>query len=271
MNPDVDIFAMYGGDVAFSKDAYDAISVLVDDFYCFDIPKSPEWKWKNGDHLIGHWFLERGVNLRWENLFILQWDMLVLDKPLHLLLQNYKTDQVLLSGFIEFDAVSKWWGWSRKFPDDVRQYRKYLRDNFSYEGPLYACLFIVACFPRKFLSKYAIESLTEAGFLEYKIPTMAKIYGFDIYYDKQFEPWWAANPSTKNISNRLKVLNASGIDVGLITIIKELLKPRGRRVFHPYGKSFPSLLENKFVIKLLRLIIRWFRFLFIVCFHAFES
>jgi hypothetical protein len=250
LNPSLKIYALYGGDPSESERALLAINHLVDDFFSFNEPREPKWKWKNGDHLIGSWYLKRGQHLEWNNIFIMQWDMLILKNPLKDILKNMQPEQVLLSGFTNFEKVSQWWGWSKNHPDEISEFKTYLLDKFQYDGPLYACLFIVVCLPRTFLAKYASMAMTELGFLEYKVPTMAKIFGFEVCYDNQFDPWWAANPATTNIPKRNKVLNASRVDIDLTTIFNELINPSGRRVFHPYGKSFPAFLENKVLINL---------------------
>lgn len=254
VNPNLKVFALYGGNRLECRNAHSAIKTLVDDFYFFDEQRDSQWKWRNGDHLIGNWFLNRGIYLEWDNLFIMKWDMLVLKDPLEAVLKNVKSDQVLLSGFTNFDNVSQWWGWSKKYPNEVSEFKNYLLNEFEYDGPLYACLFIVVCLPRMFLSKYSSLAITELGFLEYKIPTLAKIFGFDICYDKQFNPWWAANPYTAKIHKRHKVLNASKTDIDLLTIFGELINPRGKRIFHPYSKSFPTILENKWLLTLTSLV-----------------
>lgn len=255
VNPSLKVFALYGGGYMQRENAFFAINHLVDDFYSFDEQQEPEWKWRNGDHLIGSWFLNRGVHLQWDNIFIMQWDMLVLKDPLEVVLKNVQPEQVLLSGFTGFENVSEWWGWSKNYPEEILKYKNYLFDKFEYDGSLYACLFIVVCLPRGFLAKYASLAITELGFLEYKVPTMAKVFGFEICYDSQFDPWWAANPATVSIARRDKVLNASRVDIGLMTIFSELTTPSGRRVFHPYGKSFPAFLENKLLMNLVLLLI----------------
>jgi len=250
INPSIKIYALYGGDPTGRERAFFAINHLVDDFYSFNEQREPKWKWKNGDHLIANWFLNRGHSLEWSHIFVMQWDMLILKNPLKDILRNMQPEQVLLSGFTDFKEVSQWWGWSKNYPGEISKFKNYLFDKFAYDGPLYACLFIVVCLPRTFLSKYASTAITELGFLEYKVPTIAKIFGFEICYDSQFSPWWAANPATTNISKSKKVLNASRVDIDLMTIFNELINPSGRRIFHPYGKSFPVFLESKAFINL---------------------
>ena len=106
LNPELEVFALYGGEISFSGGAREALAGLVEDFYCFDQIKGAEWKWRNGDHLIAHWYLERGVDLEWDSIFILQWDMLVLGKSLGSLLSNLEPRQLVLSGFTLFYLLS---------------------------------------------------------------------------------------------------------------------------------------------------------------------
>ena len=111
LNPELEIYALYGGEPSKAGQAEKGISNLVDDFYCFNTPKNPEWKWENSDHLIAHWYLERGTNLKLQNIFILQWVMLIPDQ---LMLEGVKQNQIILSGFTKFENVENWWGWAKK-------------------------------------------------------------------------------------------------------------------------------------------------------------
>jgi len=242
LNPGTKIFALYGGDLESSAIAYKQISPLVNDFFCYTRQAASTWKWRNGDQLIATWYSQRGKFLDWDTIFIMQWDMLVLHDPLCKIFSNLQPNQILLSGFTPFDRVADWWGWAIREKDEVKRFKRYLEQSYGYTGDLYACLFIIACLPRVFLSKYSL-AVPEIGFIEYRLPTMAKVFNLDVYLGAEFEPWWAANPNTRNIDKQGKTLNAVGEDIDMLVVLKELQKSNGRRIFHPYRKHFPELLD----------------------------
>jgi len=241
-NPEVKIYALYGGPLSKSSLARSQIEELVDDFYAYPGPQAPEWKWQYGDHLIASWHRERGRHLPWETIFVMQWDMLVLDR-LDQIFVDLKPGQILLSGFDRFDAVSDWWPWAKQV-ETVGEFRQLLQEDFNFHEELFVCLFIVACLPREFLNRYVATGPPVRGFLEYRVPTMAKLFGIPFCNSESFQPWWAANPATPQPPSDRWCLNAVGKNIPLAVILAELGLTNGRRIFHPYEKAFPPWLES---------------------------
>ncbi len=238
LNTDIKIFALFGGDIDDSKNAEVAVGDLVDDFYCFPCEKEPRWKWQHGDQLIFDWFEQRGKNLEWDSVFIVQWDMLVLE-PVSKIFAELEPNQVVLSGMRPFQEVESWWPWALPPRNtDLEDFQRYLGDTLNYYGPLYACLFIIVCLPKSFMAQYAKIGNPELGFLEYKMPTMAKLLNFSVFESSQIEPWWAKDPSTWNLPANKKVLNAVASQISTRLVRDELDNPNGRRLFHPYFEPF---------------------------------
>lgn len=249
-NEDVRVFALYGGSLLEAEIAQNAVCGLVDDFYAYPHEKDSNWKWEHGDQIIATWYIERGQYLKWDTIFIMQWDMLILD-PLQKLFFGLQPHEILLSGFRPISTVSSWWPWANPKNSDILSFKEMLRNKFNYEGELFACLFIVVCFPRIFLEKYVAAGHLETGFLEYKIPTMAHVFGISVCNNHDFEPWWAENPATRNSPKRQHILNAVGQEVPLSVILQELANGDGKRLFHPVSKILPSWMENKYMVKML--------------------
>jgi len=261
LNEGVRIYALFGGPISDAEKAKNAIHKLIDDFYVYPHKKDAKWKWQHGDQMIATWYLERGQNLKWETLFIMQWDMLILE-PLQKLFHGLKPGEILLSGFRPLNTVASWWLWANPKKSDILSFKKMLLYEFNYEEGLFACLFIVVCLPRIFLEKYVAINHPEVGFLEYKIPTMARIFGVPVCNNHSFEPWWAANPTTKNAHADQRILNAVGQEIHLSTILRELSKSNGKRLFHPVYKAFPDWLikQNKATITILYILFSFFEF-----------
>lgn len=242
-NEDVRVFALYGGPLSEAEKAKSTLARWVDDFYIYPDERDAKWKWKHGDQMIAAWFLERGHQLEWGTIFIMQWDMLIL-ASLDQLFSTLQPGQILLSGFRPVQEVESWWPWANPESAELLDFKKLLLSEFGYDRQLFACLFIVVCFPRTFLEKYVEASVPEVGFLEYKIPTMAKVFGIEVCKNHGFNPWWAANPATSSAPSRQKILNAIGQEVPFWVVLKEISVPDGNRLFHPFFKTFPSWMAD---------------------------
>jgi hypothetical protein len=249
------VFALFGGMAGDIPAAQAALLGLVDDFYAYPHAKDPKWKWKHGDQLIATWYKERGHQLEWSTIFVMQWDMLIAE-PLNSLFAELNPDEILLSGYRSFESVATWWPWAKPKDPDLIAFKNYLKSNFNYDDKLFACLFIVACLPRKFLQKYAELEHADIGFLEYKIPTLAHIFGTPICKTDRFDPWWAADPSTKNVLRSQKWLNAIAQEVSWLAIILKMADDDAKKIFHPIFKITPTWLENVALAKVLAVFIK---------------
>lgn len=246
LNEDLRVFALYGGPLSEANKARNVLQNLVDDFYVYMNEKDPHWKWKNGDQIVTEWFIDKGQYLKWETIFIMHWDMLILS-PLQKLFSGLQPGEILLSGLRPIDTVSSWWPWAKPNNPELKSFKKIIRNEFNYEGELYACLFIVVCYPRQFLKQYVSIGHPEIGFIEYKIPTMAKIFDIPFCKNHVFQPWWSSNPSTKNVSMRERLLNAVSQEVPRLVVLNELTRKDGYRLFHPVFKRYPNCIKNRHI------------------------
>ena len=244
LNPDTPIYGLYGGSPEAAESARAQLGVLLDDCYAFLEPRDGHWKWLNGDQVIAAWMRERGAVLEWDTVVLVQWDMLVA-APVQQLFGALREGEAVFSGFRPLEEVSDWWGWAGgRDPAkaaELRAFEEGLRREFGYAGPLWCCLFIVICLPREFLAHYAASGPPGTGFLEYKMPTLAAAWGTPVRTDLGFQPWWAADPSTKDAPARARVLNAVGQEVSPEIVEAELRHPGGARVFHPFTGRAPAL------------------------------
>lgn len=242
LNPGVPIYGLYGGELEGARAAADRLGPLLDDLFVFSEPRDSHWKWLNGDQVIAAWMRERGSTLPWDTVVLVQWDMLVA-APLTEVFEGLGAGEAVLSGFRPLAETADWWGWAGGRDPEKRtmltEFTDSLRRDWDYDGPLWCCLFIVVCLPRAFLARYAAQPLG-AGFLEYKIPTLARVWGVPVRMDFDVAPWWAADPSTREAPARERVLNAVGAEVSWKTLTEELGRADGRRVFHPYGGPLPA-------------------------------
>jgi hypothetical protein len=237
-NPDVPVFGLYGGDLRNAGQFEHALRPLLDDFWAFDGPQTSKWKWLHGDLMIAAWYEARGRALEWDHVFVAQWDLLLL-QSLHELLPPLEPDQLLLSTVLPVAAVEPAWVWSRGGHEP--EYRRFVDEITSQFGPVepLSCVFVIACLPRVLLEAYARLEHPETGYIEYRLPTLASAIGLRFVDDDRFSAWRPADPRQAVATRRQRLLNGSRRAVRLPTVLTELTRPDGARLFHPYHGLFP--------------------------------
>ncbi|PSN16451.1 hypothetical protein C7293_02635 [filamentous cyanobacterium CCT1] len=255
-NPDIAIYGLYGGDLALADQYKSALSLYLDDFYAFSEPKDSYWKWIQGDLMITQWFRDRGQHLEWDTIVVVQWDMLVFG-AIEKLFSMLKPDEILLSGLRPVAEVEHNWQWvTPKIPDLRQRYLDFLahvRKTYDYNQDPLGCLFIVVGFPRVFLEQYSKVEEPELGFLEYRIPIYAQIFGTPFCQDHPFQAWWVDTDlvfQEKRLIQRMwnsihlrlnpNPLNPAKREISLIPIYRHLSIEIGARIFHPYEQQFPT-------------------------------
>ncbi|MBW4474801.1 MAG: hypothetical protein KME45_31150 [Stenomitos rutilans HA7619-LM2] len=262
-NPTTPIYGLYGGDLR-SLDQYrSALGKYLDDFYAFPEDKNSYWKWIQGDLMITHWYLKRGKNLEWDTVVIVQWDMLVFGAVAQLF-SMLKQDQLLLSGLRPIAEVENDWQWVSPMVPERRQkyleFLEYIQKNYGYRHDPLGCLFIVIGFPKTFLDQYSKVEEPELGFLEYRIPIYAQIFGTSFCENHPFQAWWVDVEPIFQIKNPIKravnalslrlnpnPLNPAKREISLIPIAFHLSNQDGARIFHPYEHVFPLSRSQWFI------------------------
>lgn len=236
-NPEVSIFGLFGGDASQADLFKSQLQNYLDDFFVFSDEKSAKWKWFNGDLIIADWYHQRGQFLSWDTIVVVQWDMLVFGR-LSDIFAELGEGETLLSSIRTVEEVSAWWCWVNSSQPRYPEFVKRLRTEFNYSGALLCCQFVVVCFPRRFLERYAALR-PEDGFIEYRVPTFAQAFGIPFCESKRFDCWWSDDPATKNISERDKILTAAPVKIPLSRIFIHLSRRNGSRIFHPFDRMFP--------------------------------
>lgn len=247
LNPGLPLYGLWGGDPTEADAVRQRVGALMDDLYIFTEDRPALWKWQHGDRLIAAWHRDRGHALPWDSLVLVQWDMLIL-KPIRRAFAMLQPGQALFSGLRPESELSGWWGWIKgEDPEkarDLAAFRDRLARDHGYEGPLWCCLFIVVCLPRRFLDLYGAAGPPEEGFLEYKMPTLAHIFGIPFCTDHPYRPWWASDPTTRDAPLRQRLLNAVGDDPDFITVLEEAADRHGSGIIHPYRQPVPGWLSR---------------------------
>lgn len=244
------IYGLYGGDPAEAAHVQARLGCWLNDFYVFTENQDSHWKWQHGDQLIAAWHRDRGHALAWDTIVIVQWDMLLL-APVERLFPTLKPGEALFSGLRTEHEVADWWGWLNGADPEKRAdrdaFRLYLETEHGYRDALLCCLFIVVCLPRRFLDLYNAAGPPLTGFLEYKLPTLARVFGIPFCVEHPYRPWWASNPVTRQAPEQERLLNAVGQDISLNAVLAETARKDGLRIMHPYRQRFPRALGNRWM------------------------
>lgn len=246
-NPRVDVFGLYGGPPSEAHEFQATLGRYLKDFYAFREDRSERWKWRHGDRMLSRWFEDRGHALDWDTVFVLQWDMLVFS-ALEREFPALQKGELLMSGLRPVAEVSEWWSHLRPGSEGRTEYEEFLsfvrREHDFREDPMCG-LFIAVCLPRQFLERYGRIPRPELGFLEYKIPVYAQIFGVPLHHSARHSPWWDDHPAASGQSAYRRALNAGKEEVPLRVIEAHRALPGGRRIFHPAFQPYPLSLAER--------------------------
>jgi len=233
-NPHTAFYGLYGGPPAAAADFRAALGADLDDFHVFADERDPRWKWRHGDQLIIDWYLRRGHALAWDTIVVVQWDTLVFAPFEHLFASLAEGEMLLLGLRALREVESDWWWTSPAMPDNRVEYLAFLahlRERLGYRDEPHCCLFVAACIPRRFLEGYAGIEQPTLGFLEYKLPMYAQVFGVPIRAGRGIEPYWNAGPPERRVQDY--ALNAVGREIAAEAMLRHLRDARGARLFHP--------------------------------------
>ncbi|MCX5714827.1 MAG: hypothetical protein NT033_08545 [Candidatus Omnitrophica bacterium] len=241
----IPIYVLFGGEADKAADFERAMKQSIDDFYVYSKAQTTVecYRWKHGDLIITDWYKMRGRCFKWDTIIIMQWD-LILFAPIVKLLKDFKKDQLLLTGFRPIKEVRKRWYWTLSSPaiEEYEVFVSFLEKEYGAAQDLLAsCLFIFACLPRSFLEKFSYRLQSELGFLEYTIPSLANIWGFQVYAPNEYRVENKDYRSKWSLPEKLllkhKALSSSS-ETSVFTIILNLVNPFGSRLFHPVWRKY---------------------------------
>ena len=238
LNPDCKIYGLFGGLHENAARFSGSLTPYLDHFYTFPLDWPPLEKWRNGDLMIAQWFRDAGTELEWDTLIVAQWDMLILE-PVEKLFRELKKDELYVSSVQPIERIERRWFWTAPWnPPARRTYEEFLSHirGLTPEPPeILACLFVVVCLPRLFLQRYTVIDRPELGFLEYRLPTYARLFGTPLA-NLDFAAALPELPETFRGKRRFLVPIPPAIP--LLEIYLERCRPHGAAVFHPYTRPF---------------------------------
>jgi hypothetical protein len=228
-NPGIKIFGLYGGEDHGFSEYEKSLAEHLDDLYGTGHGPDSRWKWLNGDLMIVDWYINRGQFLNWDCIVIVQWDMLVFES-LKKVFSDLKKEEIFITYYRRLtDEIERIWAWTRpgsKHRDDYLEFKSHIHIHYDYKGEMWCCGFILEIFPRSFLEEYSKIEDKEIGFIEYRVPTYANIFGYK-FLTKDLGEWYEGDKDKSAI-------NAWGVPISEGYIRNQLSQPKGFRLFHPY-------------------------------------
>lgn len=237
LHPGASIYGLYGGTPDEEGLFREKIGPLLDDFYSSpDLPES--YKWIHGEALLLDWYRNRGQMLPWTSLIIAQWDLLpFLD--LRVIFSEVAQDAMYLPGLRKLSpAVESQWCWTSTDEPHCRgeylKFREHLSSLGASTEDLLACLFPVGVIPRIFFHRFDLQPWPELGFLEYKLPTLAALYGIPLA-NLDIGISWGLDGEPSPL---LGPVHTKKTPISSAFIRHQLRDPEGWRLFHPYYKAW---------------------------------
>jgi hypothetical protein len=229
-NAGLKIFGLFGGYHAEADHARRAVASRLEALHIID-NRCATWKWLNTDLAVRAWYKQFGHTIRFDRIYVLQWDLLLLDN-LKNLYGAVPEGALGLTGMVALSDISHRWAWSKNYPHryELERFEGYLRSRFGCNGGLTVCLGPGYCLPRAFLDRYSEEQPPDFPHDEARLPGFARALGFATADTGFYPKWFDSEVET--------TFNADSAEILDETILREISSPRGRRAFHPYRRVF---------------------------------
>ncbi len=262
LNPEIQIFGMYGGEPDKADEAESKLNKLDGIYYIKN--KGKRWKWANGDLAMRQWYIDIGRKIPFDILHLIEWDLLLLS-PIDKIYQKIPANGVGLTRLrpvddylfklleikgdelkyiqkiysyiqnpapkekISIDEIRRS-GFFDQTTNEFFELLLYVKDKFNYANQYYSCIFPGSAFCRKFLERYSQTEIPELAIDEVRVSIFSKIFGIDMYDNGFFN---------QGIDRREHIFfNVTKVEILKEIIQFELNKSNGRRVFHPYYGIF---------------------------------
>jgi len=228
-NPDIKLYGLYGGKEEKFPEYQETFESYFTNNYCIR-NQSDIWKWKNGDLSFRLWYNDFGHTISFDMLHILEWDLLIMDR-LESLYANIPKNGMGLTGLIPIEKIEQQWFWTRNENQKAEwnALKKYVKENHGFSGPYMGAVAPGICIPKTFLENYSQITVPDLCNDELRITLFAQALGYKLYDTGFFKKWFS--------KKEWKFFNCNDQEVSVQNIMKQLQKPNGRRVFHPYREQ----------------------------------
>ena len=232
LNPGVPVYGVYGGPAEGFELAHSALGDLLADLQITE-QHEPFWHWLHMDLDVKHWFRKVGRSVEFDFLFDHEWDLLTTD-ALTTIFPDIGQDAIALCSLTELtpdvEDTWRWTSWPEHRPDYER-FVDYMSKTFGM-GPLrYVSHGPGTLLSRSFLERFAEVEDVEMVISEIKYPAFAQVLGFDVVNNK-----FRTGPLTDHGEDAY--FNSDDKPIAFARVVSELVKPGGRRAFHPVKYQF---------------------------------
>lgn len=233
LNPGVPIYGVYGGPPEAFAQAAAAVGDLLVDLRPAEVHDA-EWQWLHMDLHVKHWYRDLGQSVPFDVLFDHEWDLLTTEALTSIYPQVDQNTIALCSLTRLVPELERHYHWTAHpaHRPAYRRFLKYMRDTFDM-GPLeYISLGPGSVLPRRFLEEFAQLEDVDSVHSEISYPAFAQVLGFNLVNnnlrsagvdDQSEDAYFHCEPDRPIASHR---------------IVSEMMKPDGRRAFHPVKYSF---------------------------------
>ena len=224
LNPDV---SFYGICTDRPENAHKFKPVLdeLDDGWFFPFV-DPKWHWHNLDKVVCSWFVNRGVNLPFDRLLVLDWDVLLLGPVSAWTNEVDKNTAKFIHVWKNVQPETNHWT-SSENPQFVNFRSRFMEKN-GVEPVLYNSFLFAYVVPREALLDCAQEVLGYSGYCEYRLPTILRSFGYHLENLPRPQDWG-------------RMANVNGRSISRKVIRAEMARPDGYRLFHPVYEPYRSV------------------------------
>lgn len=188
-----------------------------------------KWCWYNLDKVACMWFEDVGVNLDFEKILVVDWDLLLME-PVKNWLDQVGGNEVKIIDVWENRNPEKNFWTSDRFPEYALFKERLSKDMPEGYVLLNAFLFAYACTKSSF-AKFAPQVISLPGYCEFRLPTVMASHGLEVSNFKRPDNWGTFSTVT-------------GLSIPKKTIKAEVANPHGFRMFHPvYEPYYNALLD----------------------------
>lgn len=218
LNPGLHLFGICTD--AENKTRYSKAQGILDDLWFLE-GREPKWCWHNLDKVVCKWFLEKGCELDFSRILVVDWDLLLLG-PVENWLEQAGPNEVK---FIEVAENSRpqdnHWTSLAEFEDYKKMCQKL---DFQRSGLFNGILFAYTCHKEAF-HKFASAVCDSPGYCEYRLPSIIYNTGLEV-------------SNLEKPSNWYQFANVNGISIPRSVIEKEHRRLGGFQLFHPVYEPY---------------------------------
>jgi hypothetical protein len=223
-NPGIQIFGLFGGTEERLQYFEEILGPYLETIYCIR-GKTSHWKRTHGDLAIRLWYMEFGRTLSFDVVHHVEWDLMFL-KPLEKIYEHIPNDGVGLTSLTLLRNIEKKWYWLSEESQrhDWHELLRFAKDRYRYNQEPYACEFVGACLPKKFLEEYSLVEIPELCHDELRVPLFSQVFKL-----KQYN----THICRKGFDEPDDHFNCNSKEIRIQAILKECANPSGSRAFHP--------------------------------------